>query len=49
MGYGNVFIGGISAARVSDATTCADPPDGLAMGSQTPAGLPARQVNQIGG
>ena len=42
MGCGNVFIAGMPAARVSDTTTCAVPPDGLAMGSQTPAGLPGR-------
>ncbi|NLF09921.1 MAG: hypothetical protein GX594_18375 [Pirellulaceae bacterium] len=42
MWCGNLFIGGVPVARVSDTTTCAVPPDGLAMGSQTPAGLPGR-------
>jgi uncharacterized Zn-binding protein involved in type VI secretion len=49
MGCGNVFIGGMPAARVADLTTCAGPPDGVAMGSQTVliAGMPAARIGDI--
>jgi len=41
-----VFIGGKPAVRVGDLTTCAGPPDGVAMGSQTVmiAGMPAARI-----
>ena len=49
MGCATVFIGGMPAARITDMTTCAGPPDAGAMGSATVfiGGMPAVRIGDM--
>jgi uncharacterized Zn-binding protein involved in type VI secretion len=49
MGCATVFIGGMPAARVGDTTTCAGPPDAVALGSLTVfiGGMPAARLGDM--